>query len=140
MSKRRFSEAQIKELLSNPNIEKCSEKSISYSKEFKLLAVKKYYEAGWSPVMIFEEAGIDRQLIGLDKPNACLKCWRKIYATQGVSKLMFETRGRGIGNGKGRPRIKGVTDADKIKRLEIENAYLKAENDFLVKLRAAKKR
>jgi hypothetical protein len=44
-------------------------------------------------------------------------------------------RARGRGRGGGRPRVKG-TDADKIKWLEAKVAYLKAENDFLVKLRA----
>jgi len=138
MSKRIFSETQIKELLANPNVSRCSDKSITYSKEFKVLAVKKYYEEGYSPRMIFEEAGIDRQIIGLDVPDACLKRWRKIYKSKGEDKLKVETRGKhSLG---GRPKTKGISDADKMKRMEIEIAYLKAENDFLAKLRAAKKR
>ena len=138
MSKRRFSEAQIKKLLANPNISRCSDKSITYSKEFKILAVKKYYEEGCSPVMIFEEAGINRQIIGLDSPDACLQRWRTVYKRKGKDRLMVETRGRSHGGG--RPKTKGVSDTDKMKRMEIEIAYLKAENVFLVKLRAAKKR
>ena len=138
MSKRKFDEMQIKELLSNPNISRCSDKSITYSKEFKVLAVKKYYEEGYSPVMIFDEAGIDRQIIGLDSPDACLQRWRTVYKRKGEARLKTETRGKSHGGG--RPKTKGVSDSDRIKRLEIENAYLKAENDFLVKLRAAKKR
>lgn len=138
MSKRRFNEAQIKELQANPNIERCSDKSISYSKEFKVLAIKKYYEKGYSPIMIFNEAGLSRQVIGLDTPNNCLRSWRNIYMTKGEKRLSIETRGKHP-NG-GRPKTRGLTDADKINRLEIEVAYLKAENDFLAKLRAAKKR
>ena len=65
MSKRRFTEAQIAELSQNKNISKCSAKSITYSKEFKLSAIKKYYKEGYSPRMIFEEAKLDIQLIGL---------------------------------------------------------------------------
>lgn len=45
MSKRIFSEEQIKELLQNPNVEKCSEKSIGYKKEFKLSASKNIVRA-----------------------------------------------------------------------------------------------
>ena len=138
MSKRRFSEAQIKELLANPNISRCSDKSISYAKEFKILAVKKYYEEGCSAKMIFNEAGFDIASIGITTPKRNLYCWKKIYKSKGEDRLKAETRGKH--NLGGRPKTKGVSDADRIKRMEIEIAYLKAENDFLVKLRAAKKR
>jgi transposase-like protein len=138
MSKRKFTEDQIKKLLANPNISRCSAKSITYSKEFKILAIKQYYEKGYSARMIFKEAGLDRQLIGLDTHKSCLTRWRKVYKNKGEERLKIETRGK-HSNG-GRPRTRGVTDSDKIKRMEIEIAYLKAENDFLVKLRAAKKR
>ncbi len=46
---------------------------------------------------------------------------------------LAETRGKGSS---GRPRTKNLSDTDKIKRLETQVAYLKAENDFLAKLRA----
>jgi len=138
MSKRIFSEDQIKELLANPNVFRCSERSITYSKEFKVLAVKKYYEEGYSPRMIFEEAGFDLQLIGLGVPKDRLKSWKEIYQTRGEGRLKIEARGKH--NRGGRPKTKNLTDAEKIKYLEIENAYLKAEKDFFMKLRAAKKR
>ena len=129
MSKRRFSEDQIKELLDNPNISCCSDKSITYGNEFKVLAVKKYYEEGYSAKMIFEEAGFNIATIGKNTPKRCLYCWKKIYKSKGEDRLKVETRGKYSSGG--RPKTKGTSDADKIKRLEIENAYLKAENDFL---------
>ena len=86
--------------------------------------------------MIFEEAGFDLALIGKNIPIECLRRWRKVCNIKGIKKLSVETRGKGGG----RPKTRGLTDADRIKRLEIENAYLKVENDFLAKLRAAKKR
>lgn len=138
MSKRRFTADQITKLLKNKNITKCSEKSISYNKKFKLQAIKQYKETGYSPKMIFEEAGFDLILIGKNVPDESLHRWRKTYASKGVLGLNTETRGRGHGGG--RPKTKGLTDADRIKRLETENAYLKAENNFLAKLRAAQKR
>jgi transposase-like protein len=138
MSKRILNEDQIKELLANPNVSRCSNKSITYSKAFKVLAIKQYYEEGYSSKMIFEEAGHDRELIGLATSKACLVRWRRVYKTKGEDRLKIETRGKH--NKGGRPKTKGITDTDKIKRMEIEIAYLKAENDFLVKLRAAKKR
>ncbi len=138
MSKRRLNENQIKELLANKNVENCSDRSITYNKEFKVWAVNKYYEEGCSPRMIFEEAGFDISIVGEDTPCFSLQRWRKEYQTRGIDSLKFERRGQG--NRGGRPKTKELNDADRIKRLEIENAYLKAENDFLAKLRAAQKR
>ena len=138
MSKRRFTTAQIEELSKNKYVSKCSDKSITFSNEFKVLAVKKYYEEGCGAKIIFEEAGFNIETIGKNNPKRCLYCWRKIYNSKGEDMLKVETRGK---HNKGRQsKIKNLTDADKIKRMEIEIAYLKAENDFLVKLRAAKKR
>ena len=137
MSKRRFSELEVLEILGNPNVANCSEKSISYGREFKQLAVKKY-RAGMSAREIFIEAGFNLSLIGGDIPDSRLGRWRKIFEARGLNGLAAETRGRHHHGG--RPRTKGLTDADKIKKMEIEIAYLKAENDFLAKLRAAKKR
>ncbi len=138
MSKRRLTENQIKDLLANSNVENCSDRSITYNKEFKVWAVNKYYKEGYSPRMIFEEAGFDVSIIGEDTPGFSLQRWRKEYQIRGIDSLKFERRGQG--NLGGRPKTKELNDKDKIKRLEIENAYLKAENDFLVKLRAAQKR
>jgi transposase-like protein len=138
MSKRILNEDQIKELLANPNVSRCSNKSITYSKAFKVLAIKQYYEEGYNSKMIFEEAGFNIETIGRDNPKRCLYGWRKIYKSKGEDRLKIETRGKHRQGG--RPKTRGVTDNDRIKRMEIEIAYLKAENDFLVKLRAAKKR
>ena len=137
MSNRRWTEVQIKELLANKNVENCSDRSITYNKEFKVWAVNKYYEDGYSPRMIFEEAGFDISIVGEDTPGFSLQRWRKEYQTKGIDSLKLERRGQG---NRGRRKIKELNDTDRIKRLEIENAYLKAENDFLVKLRAAQKR
>jgi len=138
MSKRIFSEDQIRELLSNPNVSRCSNKSITYSKNFKVSAVKQYYEEGYNARIIFKQAGFNLSVIGKDTPKDRLAQWRRIYRTRGESRLNTETRGKH--NKGGRPRIKDLTDSDRIKRMEIEIAYLKAENDFLAKLRAVKKR
>jgi hypothetical protein len=55
-----------------------------------------------------------------------------------LSGLQNDGRGKTKGFNQGRSRIKGLTDVDKIKRLEATVAYLKAENDFLAKLRSGK--
>ena len=130
MSKRIFSEEQIKELSQNPNVERCSDKSITYQKDFKISAVKKYHE-GLPVTEIFKQAGFNIDLIGRKEPKGCLTRWRKVFKDKGVEGLSNETRGKAGG----RPKTNWQNEKEKIKYLETENAYLKAENDFLAKLR-----
>jgi transposase-like protein len=132
MSKRIFTKEQIEEILSNTNVASCSDKSITYTQVFKLAAAK-LYEQGLTPSEIFRKAELDLDLVGKDQPQQCLRRWLKLVRTRGADGLV-EQRGK---NGRGgRPKTRGITEADKIKRLEAEVAYLKAENDFLAKLRA----
>ena len=136
MNKRIFTKEEIDILSSNENISRCSERSITYSKDFKIEAVK-LYEQGMTPSEIFRQAGLDKNLIGREQPKRCLKRWNKVYRQRGEKELAIENRGR---NSTGRPKTPiDKSDAYKIKRLETEVAYLKAENDFLVKLRAKRK-
>jgi len=134
MNKPKFSQKQIRELQNNPNVVKCSNKAITYAKDFKIEAVRKYNEEGMPAREIFQEAGFDLCALGKDTFRKRLITWRKIFKVKGVAGLNTEMRGRSP-NG-GRPRLKGLTDIERINRLEIEVAYLKAENSFLAKLRA----
>lgn len=131
MSKRIFTGEQIKDLLKNKNIKRCSDRSITFSKEFKTSAVH-LYEQGLTSTEIFRQAGLDLSVIGKDKPKGYLRDWSRIVRENGLEGLS-EVRGK---NSRGRPKTKNLTKADKIQRLEAEVAYLKAENDFLAKLRA----
>lgn len=139
MSKRIFNQEQIVLLLSNKHIAKCSQKSISYKNEFKVLAVNQYAE-GMTATQIFRKAGLDPDLVGAQVPDECLGRWRRKFNNNGEIGLMMDERGTTKGGIVGRPKTNGFTDAERIKRLEIEVAYLKAKNDFLVKLRAQRKR
>lgn len=137
MSKRIFSGEQIKELLKNDNIAKCSEKSITYANGFKAKAVKQYHEEGLTSGEIFKQAGFDPCLIGKGEAKECLKRWNRVYRAKGLEGL---TDSRGTAKGSGRPKTKNLTETEKIKRLEAEVAYLKSENDFLAKLRAGRRK
>lgn len=132
MNKSKFSEEQIEVLRSNCNVTKCSNKAITYNKDFKIRAVKQYNEEGKTASQIFKEAGFDLCALGKDVPKDCLSDWRRTFKIKGYDGLKTENRGRGGG----RPRSKNLTNEDKIKWLEAKVAYLKAENDFLAKLRA----
>jgi transposase-like protein len=129
----KFNEELRLELLNNSNVVKCSNKAITYSKDFKVNAVKLYYEEGLSPSQIFIDAGFDVKVIGTDTPHDRLRDWRKTYNRQGEGGLLSKKRGNG------RPKTKDITPEYRIKRLEAEVAYLKAENDFLAKLRAKRR-
>ena len=132
MNKRIFTAEQIVDLRKNGNVSKCSDKAITYNKDFRVLAVKRYQDDGVSARQIFKEAGFDLDVIGKDNPKYCLRDWIRTSKTKGSEWLSMEHRGQGGG----RPKVTDMTDKKKIEWLEAKVAYLKAENDFLAKLRA----
>jgi transposase-like protein len=131
-----FTREQVNELLANKNVAKCSSKSITYKKEFKIWAVKKYINEGYSPNMIFEEAGFDIDMIGRNNPKECLRRWRRKYSRTGEAGLTEDNRGKYGGR---RKELRFKNDTEKIKYLEAKIAYMDAENDFLAKLRGLKR-
>lgn len=134
MVKKKYTEEQRKALLSNKNVAKLGQGVITYTVEFKVKAVKQYQQEYLKPHEIFREAGFDIEMIGKNKPKNCLERWNKTYKEQGVNGLLEHKAG-------GRPKgSKKKTDKDKIKRLELEVKYLKAENHFLAELRAKRKK
>jgi len=133
MSKKTFTQEQIKELRQNPNVANCSEKSILYHKNFKVSAIEKYRQ-GMPPSWIFKEAGFNLAVIGRSAPKWCMSRWQKTFSKKGKAGLL--TDGRKGDYPRGRPKgIKHLSDKEKIEYLETQVAYLKAENDFLAKLR-----
>lgn len=133
MSNRIFNKEQIKTLLQNPNVAGCSEKSISYHKDFKVLAIRKYQE-GLPPLEIFRQFQFNIDMIGRQTPKRCLRRWRKILKDKGEARLKID--GRGKHKAGGRPKgLAYLSDEEKLKRLEVEVAYLNEENRFLAKLR-----
>lgn len=115
----------------NPCIVKCSERSITYTYAFKKRALEQHAQ-GISANEIRRRAGFDISKRKRDYTKNCLKNWKKIVKKNGFEGLTI-SRGAGA---TGRPKTKGLTDADRIKRLELQVKYLEAENDFLAKLRA----
>lgn len=131
-----FTPDQIKELLNNKNVVKCSPTSITYNKKFKIKAVKRYYDDGLSPSMIFEEAWFKVDVLGIDRIKDCLFRWRKTYNEKGGKELMKKNRG---GSG-GRPITNFKSQEEEIEYLKTKIAYIEAENDFLAKLRGLKRK
>ena len=127
---KKMTDEGIELLRNNKNVVKCSDKTITYSNEFKLLAVKQY-EEGMASREIFAQAGFDLKALGKDVPKGRLRDWNKKYKARGIKGLIEETRGRGGG----RPKNEWINDKERIEFLEAKVAYLKAENDFLARLR-----
>ena len=125
------SNEEINSLSKNPYVKRCSAKSITYTYEFKKKAVEQYNK-GIGSKEIWKRAGFDISKWRKTYAKDCIKDWKIIVKKKGFEGLM-ETRGK---ESTGRIKTKGLTDSDKIKRLELQVKYLKAENDFLAKLRA----
>lgn len=126
----RFTLEQQEVLKMNPNIEKVSEKSITYKSSFKLMAIEEYMK-GKTPSEIFREAGINPEIIGAKNPNRCLERWRNSYHKDGDSGLIGEKRGR---SSSGCPKTSELSLEDRLRAAEAKVAYLEMENEFLKKL------
>jgi transposase-like protein len=133
MSTHIFTNEEIKQLLQNPCVLACSERSITYTYEFKKRAIE-LQSQGVSSRDVWRRAGFDISRWKKNYTKYCLKNWKGIVRKKGLEGLKT-LRGT---KATGRTKTKGLTDADKIKRLELQVRYLQAENDFLAKLRARK--
>lgn len=126
-----FSSEQIARLKKNPCVWSVSERSISYTYEFKKRALT-LYSQGVKPDEIWKQAGFD---ISMWKKHYCrytLKDWRRMVKRNGLESLI---RLSGVQADGGYKRAR-LPEADRVRRLELKVQYLEAENDFLAKLRA----
>lgn len=120
-----FTEEQQEELRKNPYIQKVSNKSITYTNEFRELFANEY-RSGKIPSQILTECRIDHQLLGKKRKDALVSMVKKCeLRSEG-----FEDIRKG---NSGRPVTKDLTDAEQIRRLEHQIKYLKQENEFLKK-------
>ena len=128
MSKKLFSDKEVELLSRNKNVVKASNKSITYSFEFKKKFIEEY-RAGKLPSLIFEEAGFNVGILGKKRIQTAGNRWRKAFKKNGELGLKDSRK-----PGSGRPLERELADSEKIKRLEAEIKYLKIENEFLKKL------
>ena len=125
MANNYFTEEQQNELQNNPYVRKVSAKSITYTKEFKE-KFEEEYRGGKLPSQILSDMGLDPHMLGNSRKSGLVTRMK-----------MYELRPEGFEdtrkNHSGRPAIKQLTDAEKIKYLEQKIAYLNQENEFLKK-------
>jgi transposase len=133
MSKKVFTEKEIKLLLANKYTKSVSSKGITYTDEFKHIFIAEK-EKGKFARDIFEACGFDVNVLGMHRVHSASKRWKKAYNESGISGLR-DTRAESSG----RPRDRELTLEEKNARLEAQINLLKAENELLKKIRFAER-
>jgi len=128
MSKYVFTDNEIETLNKNKNVKRVSNKSITYSDDFKLQFIADY-ENGMNPGAIFAKAGFDVEMLGKYRIQKASDRWRKAYKDHGVSGLQDTRR-----LNSGRPRTSELSLEEVVEKQKAEIEYLKAEVELLKKL------
>src|SRR5690606_37649032 len=120
-------------LMKHPYVKAVSKKAITYTDEFKAIAVKEYGE-GKFPRQIFEDAGFDIEIVGIERAKSALKRWRTAYQEKGLEGL------EDLRNSSSRRLLaRELSIEEKYARLEAQNALLRAENELLKKIDLAER-
>lgn len=128
MSKKTFTAEEVELLSKNKCVQNVSEKSITYSNEFKIYFIAESKKEKTSR-LIFEEAGFDIGIIGEKHCEVAGARWRKAFKDKGVLGL-DDTRKHNR-----RAKLKRELSKDEIiARKDVEIEYLKAEVEMLKKL------
>ncbi len=101
-----FTPKQRSKLLANRNVQAASEKSVTFTPEFKIKAVH-FYQEGTSPDQIFEDAGIPLEYFEDDYCRSCIKRWLEKLKAEGEESLRMDERGKGA---TGRPKGESLED------------------------------
>lgn len=133
MSKKTFTDKEMKQLSTNPYVKKVTTKGITYTDEFKRLFIQEREKEKFSR-QVFEECGFDVDVIGMTRIKAASRRWQRAYNKDGIAGLS-DTRARHSG----RPRKREVSLEEKNVRLEAQLHLLKAENELLKKIRFAER-
>lgn len=110
MSKITFTSREIKLLQKNPNVQRVSERSITYTDAFKNRFIDEYM-TGKLPRQIFMEGGFDVDLIGMKRIEQSAYRWKKAYETNGLLGLTDSRK-----TASGRPLKRELSPSEVIKR------------------------
>jgi putative transposase len=128
MSKKIFSKADIEILSQNPYVKKVSEKSITYTDEFKGFFIIEYH-SGTSPTRVFEKAGFSKEMIGYKRIDRAAARWKKAYYESGMSGLTDERA-----KNTGRPSCNNPSEHEIIRKQKAKIKLLEAEVELLKKV------
>lgn len=134
MSKKIFTDKEIKSLSKNPYVKSISSKGITYTDEFKRHFIAEN-EKGKSPREVFEACGFNADVLGMARIESAAKRWRIAYRDSGINGLQDTRKGNS-----GRPREGELSLEERYARLEAQINLLKAENELLKKIDLAERR
>ncbi|WP_110926184.1 IS3 family transposase [Bacillus massiliglaciei] len=134
MSKITFSAKEIKVLQQNPNVQRVSEKAITYTDTFKNRFMDEYL-SGKLPRQIFMENGFDIEIIGQSRIEQAACRWKKAYEKNGVIGL---TDSRKVSSG--RPLKRELTPSEVIERQKAQIKLLEGQVELLKKLEVTERR
>ena len=123
MSKKLFTDVQVKKLNNNKWIKKVTNKGITYTNEFKYKLVKECENYKKFPQEVFRECGIDPEIVGKGRIEASAHRWRKQLNYIGK---ITDTRTTNSGNTLKRE----LSDKEKLERAEARIKLLEAENEL----------
>ena len=128
MSTKLFTKEEIELISENKYVKNVSERSITYTDEFRRIFIAEY-EKGKFPRKIFEESGFVISILEIGRIESISKRWRTAYKKNGIHGLDDTRKGKA-----GRPRDKELSIEEKYERLKVQTTLLKAENELLKKL------
>ena len=128
MSNKLFTKEEIELISRNKYVKNVSERSITYTDEFRRIFISEY-EKGKFPRKIFEESDFEISILGIGRVESISKRWRAAYKKNGIHGLDDTRKGK-----TGRPRNKELSIEEKYERLKAQTTLLKAENELLKKL------
>ena len=134
MSNRIFTQKEIDTLSQNQYVKKVSAKGITYTDEFKRLFIVEN-ELGKFPRDIFEDHGLDINIVGIKRAKSSGNRWRNAYKKDGICGLNDTRKDHS-----GRPSVKELSTEEKYERLKAQNNLLKAENELLKKIHYLERR
>jgi len=128
MSKKLFSDEEIKSLSKNRYVKSISKRGITYTDEFKILFIAERSK-GKLPIHIFQDAEFDVDVIGNHRIWCASKRWRNAYNESGELGLRDSRK-----LSSGRPLKRELTVEEIIAKKDAEIAYWKAEAELLKKI------
>lgn len=126
MSNKIFTIEEQEKLRVNPYVKNVTDKSITYTEEFREYFINQY-NLGKLPKEIFKEAGFDINILGNERIKSNTKRFKKMSERiEGFKDTREENSGR--------PLKRELTDEEKIVKLKEENLKLKQQLEFLKKM------
>ena len=126
MSNKIFTIEEQEKLRVNPYVKNVTDKSITYTEEFREYFIDQY-NLGKLPKEIFKEAGFDINILGNERIKSNTKRFKKMSERiEGFKDTREENSGR--------PLKRELTDEEKIVKLKEENLKLKQQLEFLKKM------